>query len=146
LHAYPVGDAEKQEGPMPIKYTYDASCGLIRTVVTGHVTPSEITDYFRSVSKESYFPAPSLTDARQALPDMRGDEIRSIANSFRALASTMRDSPIAVIVSSDLAFGLVRMLGLFLDDAAVIHPFRDAERAMEWLTSSVSARNASESC
>lgn len=118
---------------MPIAYSYDAVRGLIQTVATGHVSPVEAAAHFRDVGNEPWFPAPSLADVRAASTDMSGEEVRQIANHFRQFKPPLRDTPIAVVVSSELAYGLVRMMGLLLDDVAVIHPFRDIAAAMEWL-------------
>jgi hypothetical protein len=119
---------------MPIAYTYDAVRGLSHTVVTGRITPDEAATYFTQISQEDWFPAPSLTDAREASPNLSGEEIRAITKHFRSIETTLTSVPLAVLVSSEVAFGLVRMVGLLLDDAAMIHPFRDLERAMQWLT------------
>ena len=46
----------------------------------------------------------------------------------------------AVIVSSDVAFGLTRMIELMLDDVITIAPFRDIVSARTWLAQSHVAR------
>lgn len=118
---------------MPIAYAYDAEQGLIKTVVTGRITPADVADYFAKLRAERWFPVPSLTDVREASPNVSGEEIREMAKQFRQFETTLQAAPIAVVVSSELAYGLVRMIGLLLDDVAVIHPFGDVESAMNWL-------------
>jgi hypothetical protein len=44
-----------------------------------------------------------------------------------------------VIVSSDVAFGLTRMIELMPDDVITIAPFRDIGSARTWLTKSRAA-------
>ena len=118
---------------MPIVYSFDAEHGLIRTVVTGHVTRADVGEYFRQVQKESYFPAPSLTDVRDASADLSGDDVRGITKDFQCFGEAMRPCPIAVVVSSELSYGLTRMISLLLDDVANIRPFRDEDAATAWL-------------
>jgi hypothetical protein len=118
---------------MPIAYSHDPLHGLIRTVVTGRVTPPEVADYFHKIKAETWYPAPSLTDCREASANMSVDELREITDYFRQFDLHVRRFPIAVVVSSNMAYGLVRMTGLLLDEAANIRPFQDIERAMDWL-------------
>lgn len=118
---------------MPIEYSYDAEERLIRTVASGDVTPADVAAALHQVSTEPWFPAPSLADVREATASFTGEQVRTVAANFRRFDPQFRNSPIAVIVSSDLSYGFVRMLGLLLDDVATIVPFRDVESAMAWL-------------
>ena len=124
---------------MPIAYTFDAAQRLLNAVATGRIIPAEVADYFANLRAEPWFPVPSLTDVREASQNVSGDEVREIAKLFRQFGATLQAAPIAVLVSSDLAYGLVRMIGLLLDDVAIVHPFRDTEGAMTWLSPHLSS-------
>lgn len=124
-----------EEKRVPIEYSFDAAKHVIRTVVTGEVTPAEVAAALQRVSNEPWFPAPSVADVREAAANFTGDQVRAVAADLRRLHPQLHDHPIAVIVSSDLSFGFVRMLGLLLDDVATIVPFRETDNAMVWLAS-----------
>ena len=74
-----------------------------------------------------------LIDARRAIPDVTSKEIRLIVDLVRAEASRQELGPTAVVVSTDVAFGMLRMLEQLVEDVAVIRPFRDYAAAVEWL-------------
>jgi hypothetical protein len=80
-----------------------------------------------------------MVDTRLAAPEISSAEIRTIVASLALIGPRMEGAPIAVIVPSDLAFGLVRMIGLLLDDRLHIVPFRDPSAAAAWLTATMPA-------
>lgn len=121
---------------MPITYAYDATASVIHTVVTGDVRLRAIAEHLDAIGAEPWFPAPALVDTRQAAPNIPSDEVRSVVEMFRRLGPQLNGVPIAVLVSSDVAFGLVRMMELMLDDVVTIAPFRDAASARRWIDES----------
>jgi len=118
---------------MPITYSYDPSLRLVVTVAVGDVSFIEIRDHLDRVQLESWFPVPALVDTRAASADISSEEVRAIVDLLGGLAARMKATPIAVLVPSDLAYGLVRMIGLLLGDRLSIMPFRDVTLAMSWL-------------
>jgi hypothetical protein len=127
---------------MPITYSYNAQRGLHEAVVSGEVTLAEVEAYFRQVRTEPWFPAPSLTDVRDARPSLPSEDVRAIAELLRELGPTLRGAPIAVLVSSQVGYGLVRMIELLVDDVATVRPFLDPDAAMTWLDEQVNADRA----
>ncbi len=118
---------------MPIEYSYDSEKRLQTTVVTGDVGFAEAAAHFEQVSREPWFPAPSLTDVRGTTPTIPSSEVRAIVELFRDLGPRIREVPIAVLVDSDVSYGLVRMLQLLLEDSVTLRPFRDREKALHWI-------------
>ncbi len=118
---------------MPITYTYDPQRRFLDVSVSGVVRLPDVDDYFQRVSQEPWFPAASLTDVCQANAEIPSNEVRAIAALLRQLGPRLQRKPIAVLVGSDVAFGLVRMIGLLLDDELSVRPFRSRESAMAWL-------------
>jgi len=51
----------------------------------------------------------------------------------RWLAERTRLGPTAVIVDSDFAFGMTRMIEVLVEDVALVKPFRDKLEAELWL-------------
>jgi hypothetical protein len=121
---------------MPITYSFDAAQDLIHTAVTGDVRPGAIEDHLRAICAEPWFPAPALVDTRLAEANISSAEIRAVVEVFRKLGPRFNHAAIAVIVGSDVAFGLVRMIELMLDDVITITPFRDTASALAWLAES----------
>ena len=62
-------------------------------------------------------------------------EIRQIVALLRRLGQESKLGPTAVLVSTDVAFGLMRMLEILVDDVAKVKPFRDEREARGWLAS-----------
>jgi hypothetical protein len=125
---------------MPITYSYDAADHLIHTIVTGDAHIRAIEDYLDAISAEPWFPTPALVDTRQVATNLSSPEVRRVVEMLRRLGPRLNGMPIAVIVSSDVAFGLTRMIELMLDDVITIAPFRDIASARTWLSQSHVAR------
>ena len=119
---------------MPIVCTFDPERGLINTVASGEVGLRDVAAHLREVSAQPWFPAPALADLREVSGSTPSDEVRAIVGLLRQLAPQLSSAPIAVLVASDLSYGLVRMLELLLDDVIAIRPFRDPEAAIRWLS------------
>lgn len=118
---------------MPIDYSYDSQKRLLTTIVSGDVGFAETAAHFHQVSHEPWFPAPSLTDVRGASAAIPSSEVRAMVELFRDLGPRIRGIPIAVLVDSDVSYGLVRMLQLMLEESVTLRPFRDREKALHWI-------------
>ncbi len=118
---------------LPITYRYDPGRRLLETTVSGDVGLVDVDEYFKKVRLEPWFPPPALTDVRKASPSLPGAEVRAIAELLRRLGPELKRAPLAVLVDSDVAFGLVRMIGLLLDDVVNVRPFRGPAAALTWL-------------
>ncbi|MGH7681823.1 MAG: hypothetical protein ACRENN_07540, partial [Candidatus Eiseniibacteriota bacterium] len=51
----------------------------------------------------------------------------------RMLSKQSQLGPGAVIVNSDLAFGMMRMLGMLVEDVCQVRPFRTVAEADWWI-------------
>lgn len=118
---------------MPITYSFQSPPGVIVTAVTGTVSVADVEAHIRDVSAESWFPAPALVDTREASANLPSRDVRAIVELLRRLGSRLNGSPIAVVVPSDVAYGLVRMIELLLDEVVTIGAFRTREEAIAWL-------------
>ena len=118
---------------MPIYYAFDPQQQLLETTVSGDVRFPEIREYLDRLLAEPWFPAPSVTDVCGADGNLPGHEVREIADRLRKLGPRLGGLPVAVVVGSELSYGLVRMLGLLMDDEVNLRPFRDRVGALAWL-------------
>jgi hypothetical protein len=118
---------------VPIAYSFDPTRWRVTTVVTGRVGLSEIRDHVHSVEHQSWFPAPALVDTRPASADFTNAEIRTIVALLAELGLRLGGIRIAILVPSDVAYGLVRMIGILLEERVTVLPFRDPAQAEAWL-------------
>ena len=125
---------------MPITYSFDPSEHVIHTLVTGEARLATIREHLNAISAEPWFPAPAVVDVRLAGTGIPSAEVRSVVDIFRRLGPRLDGAPIAVIVASDVAYGLVRMMEIMLDDVVSIAPFHDMASARAWLAESLAAR------
>jgi hypothetical protein len=105
----------------------------MRTLSRGDVGLTDVAACIEDVQREPWFPLPTLSDVREATASIPSGEVRAIAGLLRDFSPKLRGVPIAVVVASNVSYGLVRMLGLLVDDVLTIRPFRDDASALEWL-------------
>ncbi len=122
---------------MPMHYTIDEEAQVVRINGTGLLTNAEMLACVRSLRDD-----PNLTSDMPTLSDMRHIEVGFTADGIQQMLSIMHAAPVgrenakaAIVVSSDVAFGMGRMLGAYtneeLDPAFKI--FRDMSAAEDWL-------------
>lgn len=74
-----------------------------------------------------------LIDARRAMVGLSATEVREVVELLRSLSRSYRLGRTAVVVSSDVAYGIVRMLQVLVEDICDVHPFLDLGAAEQWL-------------
>jgi hypothetical protein len=74
-----------------------------------------------------------LINGRDATPTWSAAQAREIVELLAAFGRKSRLGPTAVVVSSELAFGMLRMLEILIGDICIVKPFRDCEAAEKWL-------------
>lgn len=80
---------------------------------------------------DSHSPLLAVVDVRGASFDTSAAEIRGACVQLRALGVPGR---IALVVASDVHFGIGRMIGMMTADSRFeVRPFRDADAAMSWV-------------
>ena len=100
---------------------------------TGRVTIEEIRDHLEEERQEPGLAYSELFDARGAVPDFVPADARVIVALLRWLGERTRLGPTAVIVDSDIAFGITRMIEMLVEDVCAVKPFRDEAEGEEWL-------------
>jgi hypothetical protein len=112
---------------------------MLSSILRGHFTKDEVSGYRDAVrSDPAYRPGlPALIDCRQTSTLLSTADLRALAEELKRPAPTAsRPWRYAVLVSSDVAFGLARMFEAFVRDAPIdIRPFWDREEAVTWLRS-----------
>jgi hypothetical protein len=74
-----------------------------------------------------------LIDARGFSTDISQQAVYTIVNVLRRLGNESCLGPTAVIVDSDVGYGMLRMLSILVEDVCQIQPFRRQEEAEQWL-------------
>jgi len=125
---------------MPIRYTVDRERRRIAAMAEGLVTHPEIVAHLGRERHEGILPLFELVDASTATTDLTPEEVRQIVSHLRELGRDSALGPVAVLVGDEMAYGMIRMLGIMGEDVCDIRPFRGRDEADQWLDSISAAR------
>ena len=119
---------------MALTFQVDKAQGVVRSHGTGVLTMEDLLKYFADTRADPDF-RPSmhrvmdLSDVTQ-LPS--SEDIRSLA-AFARTKAPLETARMAIIASSDLAFGVSMMFKAFVGYGERLIVFRDEGEAMDWL-------------
>lgn len=123
----------------------DAQRGFVRIVLVGEQSLEEIKQAFSSLLEHpDYRPGMNrLWDIREAsVSSLTADQLRDIERHARALEPTPEHLRVAVLVSRDVDFGVIRMLESLANEKAPVTVdscvCRDLAEAEEWVSSTES--------
>jgi hypothetical protein len=106
---------------------------MVQSTALGRVTLLDVDEHLKLERHFHGLLYPEIIDARAAKLELSYEDVRRIVALVRRMSAENKFGPTAVIVSSDVAFGVVRMAEALLDDVAAIAPFRNEVEAKEWL-------------
>lgn len=121
---------------MPIQYRVEPERELIRVVITGAVGEENFEEYRRQLAGDPGYSAEyaRLFDLRGVSTAPTTAQIRSLVHTIvrRALPTPAKR---AIVVSSDVSFGMFRMLGMLLEGHTreQFRVFRAIDDALRWL-------------
>lgn len=118
---------------MPITATYDHSHHRVVAEAVGQITLDEIRTHLEEERLEPALVYSELFDARAAVPDFPPADIRVLVAWLRWLGERTRLGPTAVVVNTELAYGMGRMVEMLVEDVALVKPFRDKLDGEHWL-------------
>jgi hypothetical protein len=118
---------------MPLSHRMDGKGKRLLTLATGEITFAEVKAHLIAERADSYLGHPELIDAREATINFSSQEVRQIVDLLRNAEVGQQLGPTAVIVASDLSFGVLRMLQTLVSDVCMVWPFRSAAEAEQWL-------------
>ncbi len=121
---------------MPYIFKSEDALGCIFIRWRGTFSYEEGAAHYREIAEFESFQQGShlFHDVRLADVDVPASEIQSVAKaaSPKVTANTVRK--VAILTSSDLGFGMMRMLALMRErPGLVLNVFRDLEEAKAWL-------------
>ena len=70
-------------------------------------------------------------------------QTREIVKLLKTLGQESNLGPTAIVVSTDYAFGMLRMIEILLNDVCIVQPFRDYDATKQWLQGDISASSNS---
>src|SRR5271166_5142699 len=116
-----------------LSHTVDAERNEVTTTAEGTVTLEEVRAHLNREKGDFALPYRELIDARQAVVRFSSSELQEIVELLRSLARRHRLGRTAVVVSTDVAYGIMRMFQILVEDVCEVQPFRDMTTATLWL-------------
>lgn len=119
---------------MPLTYRVDKQEKILRSHGSGVLSVADLMDYFAATRADPDFdPAMHrLMDLREVTQLPSSEDIRSLAALARAKAP-VDAARMAILASSDLAFGVGMMFKAFVGFGERLIVVRDEAEAMAWL-------------
>jgi hypothetical protein len=99
----------------------------------GPITAADIRTHLHVERREGGLGYAELIDAREASPAFCAEDVRGVVAWLREFARLHALGPTAVVVSTPVAYGMMRMIDLLTEDFCVIRPFLDMDAAEAWL-------------
>jgi hypothetical protein len=121
-------------GRMGITFQFDRNAGILRTKAEGALDYEEIYTHLIQERNAAGLSWPEIVDARAASFDVTDGEIRALIWLLYSFGETHELGPTALVVSTDIAWGVVRMMGAIAGDMAPVAPFWTTEDAEAWLS------------
>jgi hypothetical protein len=125
---------------MPITSRVDKTRNLIIYTLTGELTLDDIQSKIKSFWEAHDLTLNALWDARSAkLTNLKSSDMESITaliGQYTHRFEERKGGKSAIVASSDLQYGLSRVLGTFYeieDFPTQLQTFRQIDEAMEWL-------------
>ena len=118
---------------MTITCSIDHDQRYMTVFASGLITWEEIRSHLLVERFEKGLSYRELIDGRDAIPAWSSGQAREIVTMLTAFGRKSALGPTAVLVSHDVAFGMLRMLEILLEDVCLVKPFYDYEAAKQWL-------------
>jgi hypothetical protein len=125
---------------MPISHRIDHELGVVYIHVAGRLEPLDQSRGLKSVVADpQYRPGfHFLVDCRDGDESNTSEEVRMMADALRREVAHLAGSRCAIVVRTDVQYGLTRVFGAFLGDVPIeLQTFRKIEDACRWLGESV---------
>ena len=127
---------------MPIEYNIDPELGIVNHEFTGEIFYKDFEAYWRRFLSEPNLPEPLVM-----LADLRNCELRVDGEDVQRLARTVIEPLLgdrrwisAVIVASNVEYGVTKQFIVYSARFGETEVFRDAGEAIRWLVERMEAR------
>lgn len=120
--------------------TVDYTHRRVNAVWRGTVNMDAIANHCRLRSEQGAHAFPQIIDAREALVAESLEDVRALPMATMKIAAESRKlgaaGPTAIVVGSELDYGICRAIAAYYEVAGTIRPFYHLETAEVWLTAS----------
>jgi hypothetical protein len=114
---------------MPIQFTFDSERHRVEASADGPVSYVEIAVHLSQERGAGLLPFSELIDGTHGIPTFTPAQVRDLVSILRSLGAEHALGPTAVVVGSDFAYGMMRMIELLTEDVCQIRPFRSRAEA-----------------
>jgi hypothetical protein len=111
----------------------DAANRVLRVIADGAIEYEEIRAHLAEERAEDALGYRELIDARRASSGMSAEDLQRVVALVRGEARDAALGPTAVVVSTDVAYDVLRTIEVLVEDVAAIRPFRNYDEAVRWL-------------
>lgn len=121
---------------MPVEHSVDEKSGIMHVRRWGTITTQDEEIALNRRRKDPLVVPniPVIVDCREVDPPDTTEVVRYIADSVTAIAAELDCGPVAIVVGSDVEYGMARMYMAFTE---LEHPntavFRSCDNALKWL-------------
>jgi hypothetical protein len=118
---------------MPLRHHIDHARRRMETVAEGAVTWQDLQEHWAAELADNAEGYPELVDGSRAVVEFTSEDVRRMVELLRQASLRQALGPTAVVVRTDLGYGMIRMFGLLVEPFCEIVPFRDRATAESWL-------------
>jgi hypothetical protein len=118
---------------MSIAYSIDHDRRESMAVASGPVGLEDVLAHLRAKRREGGLSYPEIIDARWATLTWSAAEVHEIVDKLTTLGRESPLGPTALVVSSEMSYGMARMLEILLHDVCTVQPFRQYAAGERWL-------------
>jgi hypothetical protein len=118
---------------MPVTYALNPERQELFAAASGAITMDDIRTHLTQEHRNNGLAYRELIEASQATVAFSTSDVRAAVEILRAYAREGVLGPTAIVVGNDLAYGMIRMLGILLEDICQVRPFRARQDAEQWL-------------
>jgi hypothetical protein len=118
---------------MPIILNVDHEGHHVDSVAVGSISYADVENHLLTERHFKGLAYKEFIDARGAGLSFTPAEVRQIVEFLRSLGRESKLGPTAVLVSTDVAFGVMRMLEVLVEDVCEVKAFREEQEARAWL-------------
>jgi hypothetical protein len=127
--------SEGERNIVPIILGVDHERRQVDSLAIGLIVYDDIKEHLLAKQFLKGFAYKEFIDARAANMRWGLNETMQIVDLVQSLTRESKLGPTAVLVLTDLNFGMLRILEATLEGVAEIRPFRDEQEARAWLAS-----------
>jgi hypothetical protein len=121
---------------MPISYIIDEARCRVQATCSGSITVEDILGHHEAAVREGFLGYRELIDTCSVTPPyLSGTDVWRAAMSVRNALKQQEFGPRAVLVASNVVYGMARIFTSILSDDFPMRVFRDRATAVAWLES-----------